>query len=221
MPMDDRLRRRIKATGFLQNASRKVLLTLPLRIALCHAIFCAAIASAADYKVHQWRAVEIALTSSVNYANPFHDVDVTATFRRQGGKTITRPAFWDGGLTWKVRFAQPQTGLWTMITSSTDAKNGGLHHVTRTILCDPYSGNLAIYKHGFLKVSKNGRYLTYADRTPFFYLGDTHWILSHERFNTSNAPGVASQFEYTVDKRVEQGFTVFQSEPGWQARSAQ
>jgi hypothetical protein len=37
----------------------------------------------------------------------------------------------------------------------------------------------------------------------------------------SNAPGVASQFKYTVDKRVNQGFTVFQSEAGWQARSAQ
>ena len=80
--------------------------------------------------------------------------------------------------------------------------------------CDPYSGNLEIYKHGFLKVSGNGRYLTYDDGTPFFYLGDTHWILAHERFDTSNAPGVTSQFRYTVDKRVSQGFTVFQSKPG-------
>jgi hypothetical protein len=127
---------------------------------------------------------------------------------------ISRPAFWDGGRTWKVRFAPPHTGVWEMTTSATDARNKGLDGVTATVQCDPYSGNLEIYKHGFLKVSPNSRYFVYADGTPFFYLGDTHWILSHERFNTSNAPGVASQFKYIVDKRVSQGFTVFQSEAG-------
>jgi hypothetical protein len=221
MPLDDRLRRRIEAIARFLCKPRKALSRMPLRIALCNVILCATIASAANYKVHQWQAVEIELTSSVTYADSFQDVDVTATFTTPDGRTITRPAFWDGGLTWKVRFAPPRTGLWTMTTSATDARNSGLNHVTRTVRCDPYSGNLAIYKHGFLKVSKNGRYLTYADGTPFFYLGDTHWILSHERFDTSNAPGVASQFKYTVDKRLKQGFTVFQSEAGWQARSAQ
>jgi hypothetical protein len=183
-------------------------------------IFCTATAFAAEYKVQQWQAVEITLTSSVTYADPFQDVDVTATFTRPGSAAITRPAFWDGGRTWKVRFAPTQTGLWTMTTSATDARNRGLHGVTETVQCDPYSGRLEIYKHGFLKVSGNGRYLTYADGTPFFYLGDTHWILSHERFDRSNSPGVASQFKYTVDKRVSQGFTVFQSETSFQARSA-
>jgi hypothetical protein len=178
-------------------------------------------ACAANYKVQQWRTIEITLTSSVTYADPFQDVDVTATFTGPDNQVLTRPAFWDGGRTWKVRFAPTQSGLWTMTTSATDVKNSGLHHVVRTVQCEHYSGNLDIYKHGFLKVSVNGRYLTYADGTAFFYLGDTHWILSHERFSTSNAPGVASQFKYTVDKRVSQGFTVFQSEPGWQARSAQ
>ena len=221
MPLDDRLRRRIEAIARFLCKPRKALSRMPLRIALCNVILCATTASAANYKVHQWQAVEIELTSSVTYADSFQDVGVTATFTTPDGRTITRPAFWDGGLTWKVRFAPPRTGLWTMTTSATDARNSGLNHVTRTVRCDPYSGNLAIYKHGFLKVSKNGRYLTYADGTPFFYLGDTHWILSHERFDTSNAPGVASQFKYTVDKRVKQGFTVFQSEAGWQARSAQ
>src|ERR1035441_42790 len=188
MPLDDRLRRRIEAIARFLCKPRKALSRMPLRIALCNVILCATTASAANYKVHQWQAVEIELISSVTYADSFQDVDVTATFTTPDGRTITRPVFWDGGLTWKVRFAPPQTGLWTMTTSATDARNSGLNHVTRTVRCDPYSGNLAIYKHGFLKVSKNGRYLTYADGTPFFYLGDTHWILSHERFDTSNAP---------------------------------
>jgi hypothetical protein len=215
------LKRVSKAPACFLRKPYKLFLTMVLGIAQYHLIFCAQNAFAGNHRVQQWQAVEIMLTSSVKYADPFQDVDVTATFTKPGSKAITRPAFWDGGLTWKVRFAPPQAGLWTMTTRATDGRNSGLHHVTRTVQCDPYSGNLDIYKHGFLKVSGNGRYLTYADGTPFFYLGDTHWILSHERFNTSNSPGVASQFKYTVDKRVSQGFTVFQSEPGWQARSAQ
>ncbi len=185
------------------------------------ALFHSARALAASYKVQQWQAIEIPVTSSLDYQKPFEDIDVDATFTGPGGVVITRPAFWDGARTWKVRFAPPRVGVWTMKLSATDPTNSGLYGVEKTVRCTPYSGGLAIYKHGFLKVSNNGRYLTYEDGTPFFYLGDTHWILSHERFGTSNAPGIASQFKYTVDKRVRQGFTVFQSEPGWQARSAQ
>lgn len=218
--MVEQLKRHIAEVACFLGKSPRVVLATTFGIALCNAMICAPAASAADHNVQQWQAVEIALTSSVAYANPFQDVDVTATFTRPGSKSITRPAFWDGGSTWKVRFAPPETGLWTMITSATDAKNRGLHGVTETINCTPYSGSLEIYKHGFLKVSENRRYLIYADGTPFFYLGDTHWILSHERFDTSNAPGVPSQFKYTVNKRFSQGFTVFQSEASFQARSA-
>ncbi len=103
-----------------------------------------------------------------------------------------------------------------MKTSATNPSDAGLDGITATVACSPYAGELAIYKHGFLTVSPDGRYLMHRDGTPFFYLGDTHWILPHERFSTSNAPGVASQFKYVVDKRVSQGFTVYQSEPIWQ-----
>jgi len=173
-------------------------------------------ALAADYTVERWRVVEITLNGTASYANPFQDVDVTATFTGPGGTTITRPAFWDGGSTWKIRFAPTAVGTWSMTTVSTNPADAGLHQVSRTIQCDPYAGSLDIYERGFLKTSADGRYFTYADGTPFFYLGDTHWILPHERFSTSNAPGVASQFKYVVDKRVSQGFTVYQSEPIWQ-----
>lgn len=220
MSMNNRAKPKTKPVA-LSRIERRIVHSLAfLTIALCNAMFCASIASAADYKVQRWRAVEIVLTSSKTYTNPFQDVDVTATFRGAGGVTIVRPAFWDGGRIWKIRFAPPEAGLWTMTTIATDPRNQGLHGVTRTVQCEPYTGNLEIFKHGFLKVSGNGRYFTYSDGTPFFYLGDTHWILSHERFDRSNAPGVASQFKYTVDKRVRQGFTVIQSEAGFQAVSA-
>ena len=217
MPMVLQLNRRI-GTGARFFRERIGVLAIAVTIVFCHSALSAAAPHAANYKVQQWQAVEIVLTSSVNYARPFQDVDVTATFTGPGDQTISRPAFWDGGRTWKIRFAPPQPGLWTMATSATDAANRGLNHVRKTVQCGPYTGELLIYKHGFLKASGNGRYLTYADGTPFFYLGDTHWILPHERFDTSNAPGVPSQFKYTVDRRVKQGFTVIQTEPLWPGR---
>ncbi len=172
-------------------------------------------AFAADYSVQQWKTVEISLTSSKTYADPFNNVDVTATFTGPGGVTIVRPAYWSGGTNWRIRFAPTVTGAWTMTTVSTDTTDAGLHNISKSIDVTAYTGNQEIYQRGFLKVSSNGKYFTYADGTPFFYLGDTHWIMPHERFTTSNAPGVDSQFKYVVDKRVAQGFTVYQSEPIW------
>ncbi|MDB6077041.1 MAG: hypothetical protein JWO82_788 [Akkermansiaceae bacterium] len=167
---------------------------------------------AADFTTQTWRVAEIPLTSAVTYADPFQNVDVTATFTGPGGRTIVRPAFWDGGTTWRVRFAPTAVGEWSMTTTCTDPSNTGLQGISRTVQCDAYTGTLPIFQHGFVKTSADGHYFTYDDGTPFFYLGDTHWIYSHERFSTSNIPGVASEFKYTVDKRVEQGFTDYQSE---------
>ena len=164
------------------------------------------------YTVEQWKVAEITLTSGKSYPDPFNQLEVSATFSGPDGKIITRPAFWDGGNTWKIRFAPTAIGKWNMKTSCSDPSNTGLHQVTATVECKPYSGKLAIYQHGFLKVSKDKRYFVYDDGTPFFYLGDTHWIYIREHFDTSNIKGVASQFKYIVDKRVDQGFTVYQTE---------
>ncbi|MFJ6453831.1 DUF4038 domain-containing protein [Paenarthrobacter sp. NPDC091669] len=46
---------------------------------------------------------------------------------------------------------------------------------------------------------------------PFFWLGDTHWRFAKESWDASNKPGWSSQFRGTVDRRVEQGFNVYQS----------
>ena len=50
-------------------------------------------------------------------------------------------------------------------------------------------GKSGIYKpwsHGRLKVSKENRYLMNADGTPFFWLGDTGWLLP-EKLNRDEA----------------------------------
>lgn len=174
--------------------------------------FTVIVVAQSNHTVEQWTSAEIKLTSTKMYANPFDEVEVSATFTGPDGTTISRPAFWDGGNTWKIRFAPTAPVVWKMTTTCTDITNTGLHNITQSITCKPYNGTLEIYKHGFLKISDNKRYFVYADGTPFFYLGDTHWIYIHERFNSSNVKGVPSQFKYIVDKRVTQGFTVYQTE---------
>lgn len=54
-----------------------------------------------------------------------------------------------------------------------------------------------------LTVSENGRFLTRADGTPFFYLGDTAWELFH-RLNREEA-------ELYLRNRAEKGYTVIQA----------
>ncbi|MDG0792182.1 DUF5060 domain-containing protein [Cohnella ginsengisoli] len=172
------------------------------------------VAQAAAYTGQTWRVVEIPLTSTKSYANPYLDVDVSATFTGPGGVTMTMPGFWDGGGSWKIRFAPTAAGTWTYATSSTDTTNAGLHNQTGTIAVTAYAGTLDIYKHGFLKPSGNNRYLAYADGTPFFWLGDTHWFGLSDRLSWSSSNSVAypnSAFKQTVDKRISQGFNVFQT----------
>ena len=159
----------------------------------------------------QWRAFELTLTSSKTYANPFLDVDVTATFTGPDGRSLQRLAFWDGDNTWRFRVALTAIGTWHYTIRSTDAENTDFTG-EGTIECVPYDGELDIYQHGFLRVGPQARHLVYDDGTPFFWLGDTHWtFVTEERWDESNCPKYDSQFRACVDKRVAQRFTVYES----------
>ncbi len=167
---------------------------------------------AADYTTEVWKTVEIPLTSSKTYTDPIQNVDVLATFTKSGGPTIVRRAFWNGGTSWKIRFAPTATGTWAMTVSSNDSANAGFNGVTKTVQANAYAGSLEIYKRGFLKVSSDLKYFTYNDNTPFFYLGDTHWFINEENFTGCSIPNCTSQFKYVADKRLAQKFSVYQTE---------
>jgi hypothetical protein len=162
-------------------------------------------------KTEKWCICEIDLTCEAAYRNPFIDVDVRAEFVSTSGRTIVLSGFWDGGQSWKIRFAPTETGIWHFRTLATNTADRGLHEIRGTVVCEPYSGSLPIYRHGFLKVGPQGRYLAYDDNTPFFWLGDTHWtFVTEERFDESNNPKYSSQFKSCVDRRTEQKFNVYQ-----------
>ncbi len=161
-------------------------------------------------QVQQWMTTDLVVTTTKVYQNPFEDVDVFATFSGPDGQVLKLLAFWDGDNKWVVRFAPTAVGCWSGVFSSTDEENADFSG-TVEVECVPYTGELDMYRHGFLRVSADRTYLEHADGTPFFWLGDTHWtFITEERWDESNHPAYESQFKACVDKRVQQKFTVYQ-----------
>jgi hypothetical protein len=126
----------------------------------------------------QWEEVEIELISSKSYDNPYTDVEVHAVFKASEGMEIRRPAFWDGGEVWKVRFASPlDSGEWTWTTSCSDEENGGLHAVEGKLRATPYQGDNPLLRHGLLTMSPKRRNVIHHNGKPFLVVGDTPWAM--------------------------------------------
>ena len=163
-----------------------------------------------------WITNEMTFIASKTAKDPLNTQTFDVEFTN-GHKTIKMPGFWDGQKIWRVRFSLPSEGTWIYKTVFSDTTDSGVHNKTGKITVKKYSGNLDIYKHGFVTTQTNLRYFTYADGTPFFYLGDTHWSMFSEEFDSAGTKAgnlnASSHFKYIVDKRVQQGFTVYQSEP--------
>ena len=152
-------------------------------------------------KVAQWRMAELSLTAQGDYRAPFQELEVRADFVGPRGEKLTRPAFWDGGKTWRVRFAPTSVGIWRFSTIASNTKDVGVHGQHGTVECIPYRGILPIYKHGFLRCEK--RHHAHRDGTPFLWLADTHWLWESEPWDA---------FVAMAQKRLEQGFSVYQVE---------
>ncbi len=168
-------------------------------------------------KVEKWLVTEVDFNTTKEYGSleQFYVVMDAIFTHTVSNKTYRIPCFWDGENIFKVRFAPTETGLWKYVTEcETDASLNGIEGAVE---CVDYTGDIPLYKHGFVKTVKGTKYFMYDDGTPFFYLGDTHWNMFTEEFNEAGpfAIGIEtdSHFKYIVNKRLEQGYTVFQSEP--------
>ena len=154
-------------------------------------------------KAETWVAEEITLPSDKFYDDPFNDVEIDLILTN-GTVTYKIPGFWDGGNIWRIRFVCTEPGNWTYTTECNDTTNSSLHNISGSLRCMEYSGDLDIYKHGFVRTEENKSYFVYDDGTPFFYLGDTHWGLGTE---------TQDMVETISSLRAEQGYTVYQSQP--------
>jgi len=157
-----------------------------------------------------WNIFEAQVIASADYENPIQDITLQVIFMSPKGERFTVQGFWDGGKIWKIRFPPNEPGKWTYQTQSSDK---GLNNQKGEFECLPYVGNNPLYvrkahqrlrlmAHGAIKVSDNGRFLTYSDGTPFFWLSDTAWngvLLSDEK-----------SWQTYLRDRVSKGFTAIQ-----------
>jgi hypothetical protein len=158
------------------------------------------------------------MTAQASFANAYVDAlpdggkpYVLVTFTGAGGEArgmrYAVAGFWDGGQTWRARFAPPAPGQWSYSASSADA---GLNGGKGSFQCAAWTAEEKAAnptRHGFIRVAKNGpragRYFEYADGTPFLWIADTWWAWAGK-----NIP--FARFQQVVDGRAEQGFTAGQ-----------
>jgi hypothetical protein len=194
-------------------------------------LFSVSVNTEAQQKLRTWELLEITLRSGLNQQNPYVeciDADkppyLSATFKGMSGecegKTFIVPGFWDGGETWKIRFAPPLSGDWKYETSCTDRKmNGKKGEVTVTgwsaeeLNSNPVRRGLVIVS---TEGKRKGRYFTYSDGTPFLWIGDTWWDWTNRKIKFDS-------FRKLADTRSEQGFNIgqlFFAANGWSRESS-
>jgi len=161
-----------------------------------------------------WSIQEISFTASEDYPNPFLKQDVPlliATFEHsESGTRLAVEGFWDGGKTWRVRFAPNHVGAWNWSASSSDS---GLDGISGSFDCiAPTSQQIAGNPNyrGHIKVHVGGRYFIYADGVPFLWIGDTIWSMNTRRCGLG--PDSQGPFYVWLNDRKAKGFNVVFSE---------
>lgn len=164
----------------------------------------------ADDAAVVWQPWERALVSGRPYDSPCTDVQVRVRFDGPGGAARTGMAFWDGGTRYVIRCCFPAPGEWRWRTTCTDTANRGLHAQAGVVRVGRAAGgDNPLTRHGYPRVSDDGRTLAYADGTPLLWIGDTCWA----------APVHATDSDWGsyLANRARKGYTVLQISiaPDW------
>jgi hypothetical protein len=147
--------------------------------------------------------IEFSFTTETQYKDPFNMVDVDMVVTNPDGHSQRIPAFWAGGNAWKVRYASSKVGDFFWSLECSNRKDNDLNQKRGTFTVQPYRGELYLYKHGAIKVSKDMRHFEHEDSTPFFWMGDTWWM-ALSRMHWPN------DFKELVADRKEKGFNLVQ-----------
>ncbi|HEX5025068.1 MAG TPA: DUF4038 domain-containing protein [Agriterribacter sp.] len=150
------------------------------------------------------KMVEITLTATDNYADPFNEVELDAVFTDPTGKQLKVPAFWDGGSVWKLRYSSALEGTHSFKTVSSKAGDKGLNGITGKVDIKKYKGDNLLLQHGALKIADDKRHFAYEDGKPFFWLGDTWWMGLTKRLVWPE------DVKVLAEDRIKKGFNVVQ-----------
>ena len=142
---------------------------------------------------------EAQFEAACDYENALQDVRVRVVFECASERQSV-DAFWDGGLTWLVRFSPETAGTWSWKTTCSRRDDAGLHGVGGSFECSTVAG--ASMPRGPLRVAASKTHLQRADGTPFLWIGDTVW----------NGPLKASEADWEgfLNDRASKGFNAIQ-----------
>ena len=155
-------------------------------------------------KTEQNQTAEFSFLSSVQYADPFNEVKLTALFTRPDGTKVIVPAFWAGGNAWRVRYSSAVTGVHAFTTICSNSGDAGLHGQSGSADIAVYTGGNELYKRGSVCRAGNDTHLSYRDGAPFYWLGDTWWMGLTSRLK------FPEEFTALAADRIEKGFNVVQ-----------
>jgi hypothetical protein len=130
-----------------------------------------------------WEKVEITLQSDKAFDNPYKDIEVWVDLSGPDFKKRCY-GFWDGGKTFRVRVMATAGGLWTW-RSGASKNDSGLVGATGSFKAIAWTEAQKAKnpcRRGMIRATANGRAFEYADKTPFFLMGDTWWAIPTKRF---------------------------------------
>jgi hypothetical protein len=160
--------------------------------------------------VPKYTVLEISLTAQGSYGNPYLLMPgdnntpgfVVGEFSGPNGEKIAVDGFWDGGDSWRIRFAPISEGTWTYTTISSDL---GLDRHTGSFNCVTSSNK------GFARVNpSHPHHFMWEDGTPLYW-ASTSVMIAHFDEAGRDAQGNGwriddGTFQSFLDVRSMQGF---------------
>lgn len=144
---------------------------------------------AAPVETPRWEMLEFVLHGRARVANPFRDAALVGEFTSPSGKARSVDGFYDGGDTWRLRFAPDEAGEWRYRLRGEGVE---LSRVGR-LRCTKPRG------HGFIGIHpQNPCAFACADGAPFFPMGDTCYGLYDDSHITP-----ALRDEYLKTRRAQ------------------
>jgi hypothetical protein len=173
---------------------------------------------------HVWEKVEITLHAQRQYHNSYADVVVWVDLKGPGFEKRCY-GFWDGQDFFRVRVMATGPGAWSW-RSGSRPPDSGLNGVRGAFTATEWTemekrDNPC--RRGMVRPSDNGRAFQYADRTPYFLIGDTWWATPTFRFrwrddDTPRPLGPEAGFKDFVAYRRKQEFNcvaIIAALPNW------
>jgi len=149
-------------------------------------------------------ATEWTLRAQKPRNDPWGEISVSAVMKGPDGTQKKLPFFWAGGDEWKLRVSVSRPGRYVLHTECSDPADTGLHGHEAVLVSEAIQKESnPLFMHGPISARK-GKGFVHEDGLPFFWFGDTWWMLMSSRVRWPE------DFSTLANDRARKGFTVVQ-----------